>query len=60
MKSKKCYRVNVGLIEDDGNEVGNYSSETVIAEDALQAIKKARLHRNEYAASVTLVAELTK
>ena len=54
---KKLYRVQIGLADDgEGNECSNWSSTTVIATDASAAIKKARMKKNEYPESVTMVA----
>lgn len=54
---KKLYKVHIGLKDDgDGNEAGNWSSKTVIATDATEAIKRARIKKDEFPESVELIS----
>jgi hypothetical protein len=55
----KLYRVHIGLVEDE-DECNNWSSTTVIAGDAASAIKRARLRKNEYPASVELISAIDR
>lgn len=56
---KKVYRVQIGLSDDgEGNEVSNWSSKSVIATNAGEAISKARLGKKEYAESVTMISRI--
>ena len=57
----KLYRVHIGLVDDgDGCEATNWSSTTVVAKDASEAIKRARLKKNEFPESVALIAEIDR
>lgn len=64
MKTKKVYRVNIGLqMKDEGNnerDSENYSSEKLVAVDVPAAIKQIKLKKNEYISSVELLQVLTK
>jgi hypothetical protein len=54
---KKVYSVQIGLSDDgEGNEVSNWSSKTVIATNASEAISRVRLGKKEYAESVTMIS----
>lgn len=54
---KKVYNVQIGLADDgDGNEVSNWSSKTVIATEASEAIRRAKIGKKEYAESVTMIS----
>lgn len=56
---KKVYNVHIGLSDDgEGNEVSNWSSKTVIATDASEAISRARLKKGEYPESVTMISAI--
>jgi hypothetical protein len=59
MLSKKLYKVHIGLVDDgDDFEASNWSSKTVIAKDATDAIKRARLKKDEYPEAVTLISDI--
>lgn len=55
MKDTKLYKIELGLLDGDG-DVHNWNSLTVIAKDAPEAIKKTRLHKDEYVLAVAMVS----
>lgn len=57
MKSTKLYKVTVGYT-NKREDVSNWSSCTVIAEDALEAAKKTSLRKNEYVSEIELVSDV--
>lgn len=58
---KKLYRVHIGLVDDgEGSEALNWSNTTVIATNASEAIKRARLKKNEFPESVHLIAAIDR
>ena len=56
---RNLYKVGIGLIQKNGDVVSNWSAKNVIADDALQAIKKSRLRKGkQFAEEVTLIASV--
>lgn len=52
MKTTKLYRVGIALIEEGGEEITNWRNKNIIAKDAPEAIRKARLRKGEYVEGV--------
>ena len=55
-KEKKLYQLQIGLLDDDGSDTLNWSSKTVIARDAGEAIRKARPASKEYVVAATIIS----
>lgn len=54
MKEIKLYKVEIGF-EDESGDAQNWRDRKVIAKDAIEAIKKIRLRKDEYVAAVHVI-----
>lgn len=59
-KQSKLYDVKLGLIDEDGDETINWSSKTVVAKDAAEAIKRCSPKKGEYVVGVILVSAIDR
>lgn len=57
-KKRKVYEVCKGYIEEDGKEILNWDNLKLIAYDAVEAIKKAKVGKREFIVSAELIYEL--
>ena len=59
-QNQKVYRVNTGHVDISGDDSTNFSATTVLANNASEAITKAKKKfvKGEYPASVELIATL--
>jgi hypothetical protein len=60
MKTEKAYRVKMGILEDGKHEYINHDSTTVLAKDAVDAIKRVRLRKNTFVTEVELITIIDK
>jgi hypothetical protein len=59
MKQHKAYRIQIGLLTD-GIDYNNHDSKVVVACDAVSAIKRIRLKKDEYIAQAEIVTRIDK
>lgn len=59
-KSFKLYNVQVGYVDDEDEEVSNWRQMSVVAGDAAEAIRRARLKKNEWPESVVMISRIDR
>jgi len=59
-KSFKLFKVCIAGMDENGDEIPNWRSMTVVASDPVNAIQRARLRKKEFAEAVELISYIDR